>query len=64
MELITLYIGIGLIFSLIFDHLSKRVTPQIKPFGNTEKMVMVFTWPLVIIVFLFFLIKELIKLRK
>lgn len=64
MKLITLYILIGLVLELIFDNLGRWSSPDYKSFGVVEKVIVVVMWPLALILFIVFLILELLKLRK
>jgi hypothetical protein len=64
MKLITLYLLIGLLLEFIFDNLGRWSSPDYKSFGVVEKVIVIVMWPLTLILFIVFLVIELLKLRK
>ena len=64
METITLYLGIGLLFEFIVNHLGRWASPTFHPFGFIEKIIVMVLWPLALLIFIYFFMLELFKLRK
>ena len=64
MESITLYLGIGLLFEFIVNHLGRWSSPDFHYFGFIEKIIVMVLWPLALLIFIYFFMLELFKLRK
>jgi len=60
MGYLTVYIVIGLVFLIIIESLGKSLKIDIE-FGNKERIVISLLWPLALIIFLFTLIREIIR---
>jgi hypothetical protein len=60
MGYLTVYIVIGLVFIMIIESLGKSLKIDIE-FGNKERIVISLLWPLALIIFLFTLIREIIR---
>ena len=63
MGYLTIYMIIGLIFLVIIESLSKSLKVETE-FDNRERIAISVLWPLSLIIFLFTLIRELIKHNK
>ncbi len=64
MEPITVYLGFGLLFVFIFDKIGQWSSPHLPPFKGREKVVLSLIWPLALLAFAYFLIIEILKLKK
>jgi len=60
MGYLTVYIVIGLVFIMIIESLGRSLKIDIE-FGNKERIVISLLWPLALIIFLFTLIREIIR---
>lgn len=55
------YFFLGAIFMLIMDALHNVLKSSVEPFTNWERLVIIVTWPIPFIIFMFNMIKSLIK---
>jgi len=60
MGYLTVYIVIGLVFIMIIESLGRSLRIDIE-FSNKERIVISLLWPLALIIFLFTLIREIIR---
>jgi len=63
MGYLTIYMVVGLVFLMIIESLGKYFKIDIE-FDNKERIAVSLLWPLALIIFLFTLIKELIKYNR
>jgi len=63
MGYLTIYIVVGLVFLMIIESLGKYFKIDIE-FDNKERIAVSLLWPLALIIFLFTLIREIIRHRR
>ena len=63
MGYLTIYMVVGLVFLMIIESLGKYFKIDIE-FDNKERIAVSFLWPLALIIFLFTLIREIIRHRR
>ena len=63
MGYLTIYMVVGLIFLIIIESLGKSLKTDIE-FGNKERIAISLLWPLAFIIFIFTLIREIIRHRR
>lgn len=55
------YFFLGAIFMLIMDILHNVLKSSVEPFNNWERLIIIVTWPIPFIIFMFNMIKSFIK---
>jgi len=60
MGYLTIYIVVGFVFLLIMESLKNSLKMDIE-FGNIERIAISILWPLAFIIFIFTIIRELIR---
>jgi|2_EtaG_2_1085320.scaffolds.fasta_scaffold56977_2 hypothetical protein len=63
MGYLTIYMVVGLVFLMIIESLGKYFKIDIE-FDNKERIAVSLLWPLALIIFLFTLIREIIRHRR